>query len=585
MRNTIYLNDGWKLCWRSFRDEKDIDKLTTGSTDDWISATVPGDVHIDLLKNGIGPDFYYGLNADLWRWVEEKDWWYRTEINTPNIQHNEVVHIIFEGVDTFSTIFINGEKIITNKNMFTPIEIDITQYCKKYQNIKIAVKISSPIFSVDVNKDQKIVGSNLPRMFARKAQYNYGWDIAPRLISIGIWRPVRIETYNCGRIKDFWITIKKLDKKKSILECECEIEYFKQIENGEVKIEIFEGAIDEQGNKIIETSKKISSKNFPLKISINLKNPKIWWPNGFGEQNLYSYIVSLKKDGKIIDEKRGNFGIKKIELIQEKLSKSERSFYFKINNKKIFIKGLNWTPLDALPGSIENEKYEKVIKLVKNINANMLRVWGGGIYEPDIFYDLCDKYGIMIWQDFMFACGRYPENKEFLNEVKDEATYVIKRLRKHVCISLWCGGNENDIFRYWEDGHNYIKHKCRNVLKKIWEKLNTQIPFIPDSPFSPSENDPNDDKEGDVHLWAHGKSYKDNFYIKKRPKFVSEIGHISVPDKKTLLSFIPDEKLWPVFNEYWYYHSSDTLRVGWKYRINSLFNSIKANNLPQPENI
>lgn len=581
MQKSIYLNKGWKLKWTSFRQVRDVEKFLSGSTENWIDAQIPGDVHKDILNAGEGVDFYYGLNADLWRWVEDKDFWYRNDIELPEIGKDETAYLIFEGIDTFSTIYINGKQVWCNKNMFLPVEIDITEYCRKKKRINLCVKISSPVLSVDLNKDRDINDWNIPRLFARKAQFNYGWDIAPRLISCGIWKDVKIEIYKKARIKDLWVKTKDIKNDQATLEIEIEIEYFKELKKGEIEIEIYDGE-----EKIEVISKSISSKDKKLKIPLRIKNPKLWWPNGLGEQNLYLCKAILKEKGEIIDEKEGNFGIKKVELIQEKIKEKEYSFYFKINGKKIFIKGFNWTPLDALPGVIEKERYEKVLKLVKEANVNMLRVWGGGIYEKEIFYELCDRYGIMIWQDFMFACGRYPEYKEFLKEVEREAEFVIKSLRKHTCISLWSGGNENDTFRYWEEGKSYIKHKLsRKVLKNVWKKLNPEIPFIPDSPFSPSGDDPNSDIEGDCHLWAHGKSYKDDFYIKKRPRFISEIGHISVPDKEILLKFIPEEKLWPVFNEYWYYHSSDTLRYGWKYRIRSLFDSIKANNLPEPKNI
>lgn len=581
MKRVIELNKGWKLTWCSFKEEKN--ELLIGSTENWINAKVPGDVHLDLIEAGEGPDPYFGLNADLWRWVEEKDWWYRLDFRMPKILSGERAFLVFEGIDTFATVFLNGQKIAENSNMFTPIEVDITKIASQEEN-RLAVRIASPLFSVNVKADER-VGSdwNIPRLFARKAQFNYGWDIAPRLISIGIWRPVKIEIYEKGRIKDVWIRIIDYDRKSAKMRAELEIELFEKLQcKGTCKIEIYE-----EGEKIFEKEVEIDPSELKQKVQLNfeLSNPRLWYPNGVGEPFLYSYRATLVCDGKRVDEWKGNFGIRRVELIQEPQEDGGTSFYFKINGRKIFVKGFNWTPADALPARISKERYEELLKLVKEAGANMLRVWGGGIYEPEIFYDLCDKFGIMVWQDFMFACGHYPEHEDFLKEVKKEAEVVVRRLRRHACIAIWSGGNENDMFRFWREGKKYVEHKIRWILKDVCEELDPQTPFIPDSPFSPSGDNPNDTNEGDSHRWAHGKSYEDDFYLKDKSRFVSEIGHISVPSKEVLLKFIPEDKLWPPFNEYWYYHSSDTLRVGWKYRIESLFQSIRNNKLPEPKSL
>ncbi len=590
MKKVIPLKEGWRLTWRSFRDEHDLENLLKGNTDGWLPASVPGDVHLDLMNAGEGPDPFYGLNADLWRWVEEKDWWYRLDFTPPQISSEQVVHIVFEGIDTFATLYINGRQVKTNKNMFIPVEVDITYQAERGEPVKLAVKISSPIFSVDINSDEKVKSDwNLPRLFARKAQFNYGWDIAPRLLSLGIWRPVRMEIYRFGRIADFWLSTAQFDEKEAIIKGELQIEWLRGIPSeADVSLEIFEGPVDQQGERVLRISQKIYPSDYEhnLTFEFPIRNPRLWWANGIGEPFLYSYRLCLSKDADLLDEWKGNFGIRRIELVQEPLPQGGSSFYFKLNGREFFAKGFNWTPLDAFPARISNERYEEVLNLVKEANANMLRVWGGGIYEPEIFYDLCDRFGILIWQDFMFACANYPQNEEFLREVEREAEYIVRRLRRHPCLALWSGGNENDAFRYWQEGKDYIKHRLsREVLQKVCKKLNPEIPFIPDSPFSPSGEDPNNTTEGDSHRWAHGTSYLSDFYMKDESRFVSEIGHLSVPDKEALLTFIPEEKLWPPFNEYWFYHASDTLRVGWKFRIQSLFNSIRENNLPEPKNL
>jgi len=590
MKKILSLNEGWRLTWRSFRDEQNLEGLLQGPTEGWLPAAVPGDVHLDLMNAGEGPDPFYGLNADLWRWVEDKDWWYRLDFKPPNISSDEAAHIIFEGLDTFATIFVNGRKILSHNNMFVPLEVDITHLGERQEDVNLAVKIASPILSVDVHSDeQPLADWNLPRLFARKAQFNYGWDIAPRLVSLGIWRPVRLIVYRLGRIADFWLSTVEYDEKNAIIKGEASIEWLRGIPSeAEVRLEIFEGAVDERGDKVLEIVQPIFPSDYEhhLAFEFPLKNPRIWWPNGLGEPYLYSYRLCLCKDEELLDKWEGNLGVRKIELVQEPIPQGGSSFYFKVNGREIFAKGFNWTPLDALPARISKERYSEVLNLVKETNANMLRVWGGGIYEDEIFYDLCDKFGILVWQDFMFACANYPQTEAFLKEVENEANYIVRSLRRHPCIAIWSGGNENDAARYGQVGKDYMKHRLsREILQKICQNLDPQTPFIPDSPFSPSGDDPNNTTEGDSHRWAHGTSYLADFYMKDESRFVSEIGHISVPDKEILLKFIPEDEMWPPFNEYWYYHASDVLRVGWKYRIQSLFNSIKANNLPEPKTL
>ncbi len=582
MRKIYDLNGIWRLTWRSFREESE--DLLTGSTANWLPAKVPGDVHIDLQEAGEGPEPFFGLNADLWRWVEEKDWWYRLDFDMPKLSLGERAILVFEGIDTFATVFLNGRKIGENANMFTPIEIDITEIAKQEEKNQLAVRIASPIFSVDLKADERVLPDwNAPRLFARKAQYNYGWDIAPRLVSIGIWRPVRLEIYGGGRIKDVWIRTLGWGEEKADLGVDVEIEWFEELpKKGVCRVEIYEG-----DRKVVEMEKGCSSsgRRETLVFEVEVPKPRLWYPNGMGEPFLYGYKVTLIQEGKEMDEWRGNFGIRKIELVQEPQEDGGTSFYFKVNGERVFIKGFNWTPADALPARITPERYEALLKLVQEAGANMLRVWGGGIYEPGVFYQLCDKLGIMIWQDFMFACAHYPQHEDFLREVRREAEIVVRRLRRHPCLAIWSGGNENDIFRFWREGKDYVNHKIRWILEEVCQALDPETPFIPDSPFSPSGENPNNSNEGDSHRWAHGTAYEDDFYLKDRSRFVSEIGHLSVPPKEVLLKFIPESHLWPPFNEYWYYHSSDALRVGWRYRIGSLFQSIKNNGLPEPRSL
>lgn len=573
MRAQCHLDGPWRLAYRDFRAPATED-LLLGPTDAWLPASVPGDVHQDLRAANRIPDPYFGRNADHCRWVAEKDWFYRYDFPTPPLRNGQRAVLVFEGIDCYATVYLNGQEIARNQNMFTPIRVDVTANLLPGETNRLAVRVASPLFSVEMN-DHALTNWYTPRIFTRKAQFNYGWDIAPHLISLGIWQPVHLDLLDHAAIRH--VHVRTLDWTDSTARLAANIELDVAAgahPDGEVTVEV----LDPDGARVFERTKPWKRGN-TLRVPIALSPYRLWWPNGLGEPALYRIRVALRRNNYLLDTRQQTFGIRKIETVQETLNDQESSFYFKVNGRKTFMKGLNWTPADALPGTIPPDKYHALVDMVHATGANMMRVWGGGIYEPDRFYQRCSERGILIWQDFMFSCAAYPENAPFLREVKAEANAVVRRLRKHACLALWSGGNEND-------------HSCGrrfnigwDVLQPLCAKLDPDTPRIPDSPFDPAEKEPYTPLRGDSHRWAHGTSYRSDFYLKDVSKFVSEIGHLSVPDLDTLKSFIPGDKLWPPYNEVWCYHCSDTIRTGWDYRVASLFKSIAANGLPEPQTL
>jgi len=581
MKKQLSLSEQWWLKYSEYASGERFNFHTDADITGWLPAQVPGDVHLDLMKEKIIKDPYYGIESDHCIWIEEKDWWYRTIFSFANLSYlkkSERVYILFNGLDTFATVYLNGEKIGCHSNMFTPFQIDITNKVKASEN-DLRVCLASPAYSPDIHRDPHISRTPPQRLCTRKAQACYGWDIAPRLVTIGIWRPVELIICDEIEIIDSWVYTKDIDGKHAEIKLELNIGF---AGNNSREIEIDIELYDQQRTISLEVDDQNTIRN---EVFI-LENPPLWWPHNHGNPNLLPYSVTIKENNKIIDRHENKFGVRKVELVQESKSNGGKSFYFKINDKPIFLKGMNWTPSDAIYARITDERTEKLIETAANSNINAFRVWGGGFYESQKFYNLCDEKGILVWQDFMFACGVYPQDDVFISDVADEAIYIIKNLRNHPSIIIWCGDNENDWVYLQENIPDFWNNKInREVLPNICLRLDPTRPYIPSSPFSIGKNHPNIPEEGNVHLWKHGASYKEEFYTKCFPNMVTEIGHISLPDLELLKSFIPEDKLWPPFNDYWYMHCSDPIRTGDSYRVRTYFDSIRANRLPEPQNI
>jgi beta-mannosidase len=581
MNRKIELENNWLLKYTEYGKGQRFGFESIESKDGWIPAHVPGDVHLDLMDAGVISDPFYGLNSDHCIWMEEKDWWYRTTFSLSgfeSIKSNQSIFLMFHGLDTFATIYFNEEKIGTHNNMFVPLKLDITQKIRAGEN-DLRVCLASPTYSPDIHRDPDIARTPLQRLYSRKAQSSYGWDIAPRLVTIGIWRPVEIIVCDKLEIIDSWIQTKQITRNGTDVELEFWISANDEnVYSVSVDIEVF--------NQKRSIQLEIESKVVSQKELFVLDNPPLWWPHNHGAPNLLDYSIKIRNGEQIVDFFEGHFGVRIIELVQKPLENGRTSFFFKINNKPIFLKGMNWTPCDAIYSRITDEKYSELLTTTVESNINALRVWGGGIYESDTFYDLCDKLGILVWQDFMFACGVYPQDQDFLEEIEYEAEHVVKNLRQHPSIFVWCGDNEVDWVYLQENVPDYQNNKInRKILPAVCKKLDSSRPYIPSSPFSKNDEYPNDPDSGNVHLWKHGSSFKDDFYADCSPNMVTEIGYISLPHRDLIESVIPKEKLWPPYNEYWYLHCSDPLRSGESYRVQSWFNAISHNGLPEPDDL
>lgn len=538
----------------------------------WYPATVPGVVHTDLLDNKIIEDPFFRLNERGLQWIDKEDWIYETNfVLSADITGKENVYIVFDGLDTYADVYINETKVLSADNMFRRWKADIKPHLKTGENT-VRVYFHSPVkidvpkwdalpFQYEASNDQSENGGLMNKrisVFARKAGYHYGWDWGPRLVTSGIWRPVYLEAWNDARIENIFIRQPNVNKSRAEISEEIEIEAGKDI--GRANITVTNEAT---GNVLGSTITNLTKGLNKVKIDFTIKNPKLWWSNGLGEPHLYNFRTDVLVEGATIDSRTERTGIRSIKVIN-KSDGEGKTFYFELNGVPVFAKGANYIPQDNFLPRITEERYRKTILDALNANMNMLRIWGGGIYENDIFYELCDEYGIMVWQDFMFACSVYPAEGELLENIRLEAIDNIRRLRNHPSIAIWCGNNEcNDAWFNWGWRRNYAAQNPE-FEKTIWKQFTDQyyvvLPkvveqYAPDSFYWPSSpfahfDSGSDGINGDSHYWAvwHGKE-PIAMYNKVRSRFFSEYGFQSFPEFETVKLYAPFEEDWSITSE------------------------------------
>ncbi len=527
--------------------------------ENWLQATVPGCVHTDLLNNGDIEDPFYRLNEHGLQWIDKVDWEYRTTFQAgPGITGKENMELFFNGLDTYAEVFLNDESILTADNMFREWKVNIKEKIVPGKNtlrilfkspIKIGIEKYDalgyviPVSGNDLSEIGQVEGNKKVSVYTRKAQYHFGWDWGPRFVTSGIWKPVILRAYDKAIIRNVQVEQMELTDETAELLAHVEIE--SSVETP-VKAVCFVNG-EEAFSRKTELAKGMNHVVLPVTI----KNPERWWPNGMGDQTLYNLMFKILEEDKLLSEKEERIGLRTIEIVQEPDSVG-KNFYFKVNGHPVFMKGANYIPQDAFVTRVTPERYEHILQSAADVNMNMLRVWGGGIYEYDIFYDLCDEKGILVWQDFMFACAMYPGDDHFLENVQQEAADNIRRLRNHPSIALWCGNNECLSAWYnwgWKDSAEVKQGK--EVAGLIWKayddnyhKILPQAVKEYDHRFywssSPSAGfgEPENWVAGDVHYWGvwWGKEPFVN-YRTRLGRFMSEYGFQSFPEISTINRF------------------------------------------------
>lgn len=528
------------------------------NTTEWHEASVPGCVHTDLLALGMIPDPFYGDNEKHLQWIGEKNWEYRRtfEVGSGMLDacHTE---LIMEGVDTYAEVFINDRQVGTCDNMFRTWRFDVKPCLREGMN-EIRVLFRS-VFSVDMpkyleapyrrmawpNNDQSDIWLSL---YARKAGYNYGWDWGPRLITSGLWRSVGIESRGELHIAGTHIKTLALPSEKrryAAMQAECTIQSDRETDAAVT--------VACRGMKSIAETVRLSAGENRVRIDFRIPNPRLWWCNGTGDQPLYDFEVTAS-DGTTTSKKIVRTGIRTVEIVREEDGQG-RSMFVRLNGRPIFMKGANYIPTDNFPTRTGASGYEHIVGSAASSNMNILRAWGGGIYENDIFYELCDRHGILVWQDMMFACGMFPADEHYLQSVAAEVRDNVRRLRNHPSIALWNGNNENEI-SYFEWGWNKTLTPAqdsvyRDELRRLfYETIPKAIAAEDDTRYyhhtSPDTgyNGIGYDR-GDVHFWAVWKGAWIDAYERAENigRFMSEYGFQSYPSMRTLRRTIPADKL------------------------------------------
>lgn len=525
----------------------------------WYDAKVPGTIHQDLINLEKLPDPFYGMNEDAVQWVENEDWMYQTSFVVTEAQLNRDAAVLeLDGLDTYADVFLNGALILKSDNMFVGHKLPVKSVLRKGEN-KLIIRFRSAVkealpqwetngFDYPADNDHS---SKRVSIYTRKAPYSYGWDWGIRLATCGIWRPVRLVFSDVARIEDYYV------RQTSVADSRADVDNRLEITNvtSHPVSALLKVAYNYSTNEMKEIQKQIELRpgNNMVSLPVMIDKPHLWMPNGWGEPSLYSFTASLSVDGVEVASQVRQVGLRSIRVVMED-DKDGKSFYFEVNGHPMFAKGANYIPDDALLPNITTDRYKRIFEDVKTANMNMLRVWGGGIYEDDRFYDEADRNGILIWQDFIFACTTYPHDPVFLKRVEAEAEYNIKRLRGHASLAMWCGNNEiYEGIRYWGWKKKYNSAAFdemnrgydilfRQLLPDMVKRFDSERFYMHGSPYEANWGRPESWKIADSHNWGtwYGRKPFESF-DSEVPRFMSEYGFQAFPEMKTIRTFAEDK--------------------------------------------
>ncbi len=505
----------------------------------WAKATVPGTVHTDLLANKKIVDPFFADNEKKLQWIENEDWEYETTFKVTAAElASENIDIQFDGLDTYAEVTLNGTKILSANNMFRIWKADVKKSLKVGDNKLNIMFISAVRIGKEITGKWTYDAYQKERTVTRKAQYSYGWDWGPRYATSGVWKKVQLNFWNSVTITNLKYNQKSLTDKLAELEFVADI---KSTKNGNFQFKI--------NNKLQTVAVKKGSNT--ITGNYKIENPKRWWTHNLGTPHLYPFSVAIVDKNKVLDTKKMNIGLRTLELVQEKDAVG-KTFSIVLNGVPVFMKGASYIPPDSFLPRAKDSVYQSIIKRAKDSNMNMLRVWGGGVYGEDVFYDLCDKNGILVWQDFMFACAMYPGDQPFLDNVKQEVIDNVNRIQNHASIAVYCGNNEVDEgWKNWGWPKNYKYNvadstKIYNDYKKVFNEL---IPKTLDSLLNKERNiywptspylvwkDKTSILQGDMHywgVWIDGlpiETFEDKDHI---GRLMTEYGFQGMPQMSTI---------------------------------------------------
>jgi len=521
----------------------------------WQTTSVPCSIFNSLITAGQIKQADINTHPEKFSWVSEKPWIYRKIFDAPaEMLKCDRVDLVFDGLDTITSIWLNNKLIGRTNNMFIPFRFDVTAFLKPRNN-SLLVK-----FEPATQYAKRLMNRYTPfnesdfrnpyRVYIRKAQYQFGWDFCPALPGCGIWRCVRLEGTKEARLAELHIRTVGCNQHHADIKIAVKLDTV-------VKKEFICKLTLSCGNETTEHNLTFNPGEDSQSTVIRIERPSLWWPAGYGQQHLYLLVLQLLSDDEIIDQAQKRFGIRTVKLnrspdepCSQAKGRDGEKFQFEINGQSIFIKGANWVPASIFAGSVTRDDYQKLLHAAAEANINMLRVWGGGYYEADEFYELCDQLGIMVWQDFMFACAYYPDRQWFLTEVETEGATIIKQLRNHPCLGLWCGNNEIDWMhstgKLGKGKKFYGKAIYHRLLPQLVAELDSGTDYIPTTPLS-EEDKFKINRPLTTHQWGVWSGYQPIRQYQCRsqdvPLFVTEFGLQSLPHMETIKNFCPSEQL------------------------------------------
>ena len=569
MSDIIDLCGTWELFWNDGERGVTVAEIATpgGEAIHPLEAEVPGEVHLDLMMAGLIEEPAVGLNCLKARWVEETVWRYRRTFDCRALETGERAHLVFEQLDLVATVYLNGEKVGSHANVFCPCRIDVTDRLREGENV-LVVELDSGLFEAC---ERPFEGFGMhdyaklnKRNWLRKTQSSFNWDWSQRLVNVGISGPVRLEI--CSEVRvDRFVALAELSD---------------DLTDGRVTGRLFVEGLDQETRKgvlsvgiegterTVDVRVEIGPGPNCIEASISLKSPELWWPIGHGDQNLYTVRATLAAEGGVVAVERKKVGFRHVRVNQEPHPEGGNYFIIEINGKPIFCKGGNFVPADLIFARLDRARYDTLVDRALEANFNLLRIWGGGLYESDDFYEVCNEMGILVWQEFIFACAKYPATDEkFLESVKQEATHQVRRIAHHPSLIIWCGNNEMEWGCHdwgYEKGVAYPDYAIFHlVLPRILKQEDGTRYYQPSSPYSPDHNPPNCDDQGDQHPWAVGFRNTDfRDYRQMICRFPNEggiLGPTALPTVKACLA--PGQERVKSFS--WEVHENSISCRGW----------------------
>ncbi|MGA7831514.1 MAG: glycoside hydrolase family 2 protein [Terracidiphilus sp.] len=582
----LALDHGWQ-----FRQVK-----AEATEADWLPASVPGDVHLDLAANKKIPDPFYRDNEAKLQWIENQGWEYRLSFEVaPSLLARSNVDLVFDGLDGAAVVYLNGAEMLRTGNSFRIWRVSAKNHLHAGKNLLRVVFPSATKAAEEAAASDffRLRSKTADKTYLRKPAYEYGWDWGPRFVTSGIWKPVRLEAWDKARISDFHIRQRDVTKEVAHLDAEVEIEAASAVSE-KVSVQM---SSDGAPLIVVTTASLHPGRNI-VDVPIEIPQPKLWFPVGYGDQPLYEFTARMgttRRDfitevgsGRYpVDERTVKTGLRSIELHRVP-DKWGRSFEFVVNGIPVFAKGADVIPFDSFPNRVTTANYRRILESARDANMNMIRLWGGGYYESEEFYEICDELGLMVWQDFMFGNDWQPGTYAFKQNIEAEAEDQVRRLRNHPSIVLWCGNNETESafewaprpglpddvkFLMWQD---YLT-EFSGILPRVVARLNPETPYWPSSPSADYEALSDHYQSGDHHDWSvwHGR-VPFSEYEKHHWRFVSEYGFQSFPEMRTVESFTQPEDRTGIFTPVMLAHQKNN-------EGNSIIQDYIAKDYPAPK--